>query len=130
VRAEGPRDAGRGRAAGTQPAAPTAQPWVSLVWRRCAPPQPPTPPSTPPHPHPAPQGLYNIEGFFDPLISFFQHSVDEGFVSQGNLDNLVVSSSASDLLERLGSWKPVVRGLVLTAEQRKGAIGEDVSGHS
>jgi hypothetical protein len=24
-----------------------------------------------------PPGLYNIDGFFDPLIAFFQHSVDE-----------------------------------------------------
>jgi hypothetical protein len=54
----------------------------------------------------------------------------QGFVSQGNLDNLVVSSDASDLLECLGRWKPVLRGLVLTSEERKGAIGEDVSGRA
>jgi hypothetical protein len=41
----------------------------------------------------------------------------------------VVSSDASDLLDCLASWTPVVKGLILTAEERKAAIGADVSEH-
>jgi predicted Rossmann-fold nucleotide-binding protein len=71
-----------------------------------------------------------VDGFFDPLLSFFSHAVAEGFVSKGNLDNLVVASDAPDLVGRLAGWVPVVKGLVLSAEQRKAAIGEDVAGRA
>lgn len=74
-------------------------------------------------------GLYNVDGFFDPLIQFFGHAVSEGFISKGNVDNLVISSDAADLVDRLAGWAPVVRGLILTSEERKAAIGADVSEH-
>lgn len=79
--------------------------------------------------HEKPIGLYNVEGFFDPLISFFRHAVGEGFVSRGNVDNLVVSDDAEDLMDRLSGWQPVAKGLLLSAEERKAAIGEDVGQH-
>ncbi|KAI8474078.1 MAG: hypothetical protein J3K34DRAFT_451226 [Monoraphidium minutum] len=44
--------------------------------------------------HEKPIGLYNIDGFFDPLMQFFTHAVDEGFVARGNVDNLVGCGAA------------------------------------
>lgn len=74
-------------------------------------------------------GLYNVDGFFDPLLAFFRHSVEEGFFPKGTLDGLVVAADAKELLDGLQAWVPTGPGL-LSAEQRKAAIGTDVSGHA
>jgi hypothetical protein len=46
------------------------------------------------------------------------------------LANLVVNSDAAALLDALAAWTPVEPGLLLSAEQRSAAIGEDVSGQA
>lgn len=48
----------------------------------------------------------------------------------GNVDNLVVAADPKELLDKLASWEPKERGLVLLPpEQRAAAIGTDVSAH-
>jgi len=48
-------------------------------------------------------------------------------VSKGNVDNLIVCADPAELLEQLEGWRPVEKGLMLSPELRKAAIGEDVS---
>lgn len=52
--------------------------------------------------HEKPNGLLNVDGFFDELVSFcLRTQVDGGFISAENAANLVVSESVADLFERL-----------------------------
>lgn len=51
--------------------------------------------------HRKPIGLWNVAGFFDPLLSMLDHAVREGFLSQAARDLLVVERSASVLVSKL-----------------------------
>ena len=52
--------------------------------------------------HQKPNGLLNIDGFYDELISFcLQTQVEGGFISAANAGNLIVSTEIHDLLDRL-----------------------------
>ncbi len=52
--------------------------------------------------HRKPNGLLNIDGFYDDLIAFCHKTqVEGGFISAENAANLVVSDSVPDLIERL-----------------------------
>jgi hypothetical protein len=56
--------------------------------------------------HRKPCGLLNVHGYFDRLLSFLEHSVDEGFVKRENGSMIVVSNSPGALLDRLLSSDP------------------------
>lgn len=56
--------------------------------------------------HDKPVGIYNINGYFDGLLDFLKHSVDEGFVKELHLQNLIVDNQAERLLERLENESP------------------------
>jgi uncharacterized protein (TIGR00730 family) len=49
-----------------------------------------------------PVGLINVEGYFDHLLRFLQHAAQEGFIRPQHWDLLIVESSPSLLLARLG----------------------------
>ncbi len=52
--------------------------------------------------HVKPNGLLNVDGFYDELISFCHRTqVEGGFISEANAKNLIVSTSLTDLLDRL-----------------------------
>lgn len=51
--------------------------------------------------HHKPIALWNVEGFFDPLLAMLDHCVHEGFLSQAARDLLIVERSASVLLSKL-----------------------------
>jgi uncharacterized protein (TIGR00730 family) len=53
--------------------------------------------------HRKPCGLLNVLGYFDGLLSFLQHSVDEGFLRREYRSMIAVSPSPSALLDRLAS---------------------------
>jgi uncharacterized protein (TIGR00730 family) len=53
-------------------------------------------------------GLLNVSGYFDRLLSFLAHSVDEGFVRREHGSMILVSSTAGDLLDMLATYKPPV----------------------
>lgn len=46
-------------------------------------------------------GLLNIHGFYDGLLSFLDHCVDEGFISSEMRESLVSDSDCHRLLEKL-----------------------------
>ena len=55
-----------------------------------------------------PIGILNVEGYFDNLLQFFNDTVDSGFVREEHRDNLIVSDSIEDLIEKMNAYKPVV----------------------
>jgi uncharacterized protein (TIGR00730 family) len=54
-----------------------------------------------------PIGMLNICGYFDPLMEFFDHAVEEGFIRMEHRQNLVLENSIEALLDRLDQFKPV-----------------------
>lgn len=56
--------------------------------------------------HRKPCGLLNVEGFFDPLLSFFDHAVRERFVGPDHRSLVVVEADPERLLDALRHWEP------------------------
>ncbi len=54
-----------------------------------------------------PVGLLNVKGYFDPLIQFFNHAVEEKFVREEHRNNIFISDNATELLEMLKEYQPV-----------------------
>ncbi len=55
-----------------------------------------------------PCGLLNVRGFFDSLLSFIDHSIDERFVRRENRSMVIVSSSPGTLLQLFDRYVPPV----------------------
>ena len=58
--------------------------------------------------HQKPCGLLNVRGFFDGLLSFIDHSINERFVRRENRSMVIVSNSATGLLELFDRYVPPV----------------------
>ncbi len=56
--------------------------------------------------HQKPCGLLNVLGFFDGLLSFIEHGIDEGFVRRENRSMILVSSSPGTLLDQFEEYVP------------------------
>ena len=56
--------------------------------------------------HRKPYGLFEVNGFFAPLLSFLDHAVTEGFIRQEYRDLLVVDDDPHTLLERMEAMHP------------------------
>jgi uncharacterized protein (TIGR00730 family) len=55
--------------------------------------------------HQKPIGLLNIDGFYDGLLSFMQHTVNEGFLSTAQQAVLQVSTDPQALLQQLAAHR-------------------------
>ena len=55
--------------------------------------------------HKKPVGLLNAHGFFDTLIGFVQHTVEQGFVRREHADLLMVESDPAALLQRFWAFR-------------------------
>ncbi|MGY6521805.1 MAG: LOG family protein [Mongoliitalea sp.] len=53
-----------------------------------------------------PLALYNVNGYYDQLISFLKHASQEGFLHQAQLNLLIVSDDPVDLLDQMGRFSP------------------------
>ena len=53
--------------------------------------------------HRKPMGLLDTAGYWQPLVAFLQHAVDERFLMAEHLENLLVSHDAGALLDLLAS---------------------------
>ena len=51
--------------------------------------------------HDQPIGLLNVDGYYDSLLAFMKHSVEEGFLSARQHDLVRVGTSPADLLAEL-----------------------------
>src|ERR671910_1781546 len=56
--------------------------------------------------HAKPAGILNVAGYFDHLIEFLDHAVEEGFLKQEHREMIVVESDPRKLLERLKEYAP------------------------
>jgi uncharacterized protein (TIGR00730 family) len=60
--------------------------------------------------HAKPFALLNVGGFYDHLIAFLDHCVDEGFVRPANRASIIVECEAERVLERMREYRrPHVR---------------------
>jgi uncharacterized protein (TIGR00730 family) len=58
--------------------------------------------------HQKPCGLLNVRGFFDGLLSFIDHSIEEGFIRRESRSMVIVSNSPESLLEQFERYIPSV----------------------
>ncbi|GIL91680.1 hypothetical protein Vretifemale_19258 [Volvox reticuliferus] len=75
--------------------------------------------------HTKPVALLNVNGFFDPLLTFFQHAVQEGFV-RPHYNTVIVSADPGELVQKMRAFKPPV-SLVAAALNSTVPVGVDVS---
>jgi uncharacterized protein (TIGR00730 family) len=59
--------------------------------------------------HDKPIGLLNVAGFFDPLLAWIDHMVEEGFVRPEHGGLLLVEDDVQGLLDRLRDHRPARR---------------------
>ncbi len=60
--------------------------------------------------HRKPCGVINLDGYFDPLIAFFDRAVDEGFMAAESRRMLVVADGPAALLDAFEGYRaPAVR---------------------
>jgi len=57
--------------------------------------------------HTKPCGLLNAEGYFDQLLSFMQHAIDERFVRAENGSILAVATKPDALLDAMSAYTPL-----------------------
>ncbi len=53
-----------------------------------------------------PIGLINQDGYYDPLLSLFKHSAEEGFMSDSFERLFVVGNNPEDVLSRMENFSP------------------------
>ncbi len=56
--------------------------------------------------HGKPSGLLNTAGYFDPLLTFFDHALAERFLRPEHRAMVLVDSNADRLLDRLATFRP------------------------
>jgi uncharacterized protein (TIGR00730 family) len=54
-----------------------------------------------------PIGILNIAGYFDPLLTFFDHITSEGFLRPEHRQNLIVDENINGLIMKMMDFKPV-----------------------
>jgi len=68
-----------------------------------------------------PVALFNVNGYYDGLVSFINHIAKEGFMRKEHANNLIVSSDPKELLEKMKQFEPadVTKWVVQIKEQVK-----------
>ncbi len=56
--------------------------------------------------HAKPCGLLNVAGYYDPLLTVFDHMVNRGFLSEAHRSMVLVETEPTALLERLDQYSP------------------------
>ena len=56
--------------------------------------------------HRKPYGLFQVQGFFTPLLAFLDHAVTSGFIRQSYRDLLVVADEPATLIARMEAMEP------------------------
>jgi len=57
--------------------------------------------------HSKPLGLIDVAGYYEPLVAFLDHAVQERFLRSETRAMLAVSERLDDLLAQLEQWEPV-----------------------
>jgi uncharacterized protein (TIGR00730 family) len=58
--------------------------------------------------HHKPCGMWNVGGYYDLLLQFLAHAVDEKFLKPDDRDLLLVSADLNDLLGKMAEFRPKV----------------------
>ena len=58
--------------------------------------------------HNKPIGILNVDNYYDKLIEFIDHSVEQEFVNKNNLNMILIDKDVSSLMERMKEFKPVL----------------------
>ncbi len=58
--------------------------------------------------HDKPIGLLNVDGYFDHLLKFLDHAVEEQYVRKEHRKNIIVDDNIDALIEKLNNYKPVL----------------------
>jgi uncharacterized protein (TIGR00730 family) len=56
--------------------------------------------------HSKPSGLLNVAGYFDSLVEFLDHGVQEGFITAEHRETFLIDSDPAALLNRLQAYAP------------------------
>lgn len=56
--------------------------------------------------HSKPVALLNVVGFFDPLLTYLDHVVEEGFIKADHRRMLIVGSTADETLDAMAAYEP------------------------
>ena len=56
--------------------------------------------------HANPVALYNVDGFWDPLISMVEHMTHTGFIRESFQNALIVAHDPHELLAAIERWEP------------------------
>lgn len=56
--------------------------------------------------HTKPVGLYNVDGFWGPLLDMLDHMTAQGFISTRFRERLIVEDEPTALLEAMRAWRP------------------------
>ena len=51
-----------------------------------------------------PSGVLNVEGYYDGLLAWVDHAVQEGLIRAGHRDLLLADHDVARLLSRLAEW--------------------------
>jgi uncharacterized protein (TIGR00730 family) len=51
--------------------------------------------------HEKPVAIFNINGFYDQLMAFLKHLVNQGFMKKRHFDNLMIFNNSSGLVNML-----------------------------
>jgi uncharacterized protein (TIGR00730 family) len=57
--------------------------------------------------HRKPVGILNVAGYFDALLTFLEHAVDQRFIRDEHWSAVVVDADATRLIDRLSASSPV-----------------------
>ena len=61
--------------------------------------------------HHKPCGLWNVDGYYDLLLQFLAHAVEEAFLKATDLDLLLVSKELPELLAKIAQFEPRARSI-------------------
>jgi uncharacterized protein (TIGR00730 family) len=56
--------------------------------------------------HAKPSGILNVAGYFNELIRFLDHAVQEGFLTELHRDAIIVETEPARLLDRMRAYSP------------------------
>jgi len=72
--------------------------------------------------HEKPIGLFNVAGFYDPLIDFLRHQTSQGFLRAEHKDLLLVQTEPDSLIEQLKNFT-MPEGVSWLSRQRTQTLG-------
>lgn len=54
-----------------------------------------------------PVSILNTNGYFDSIMDFFNHAVQEGFIRGEHNENFIISKDLEEIIDKMKSYKPI-----------------------